>query len=447
MDGRDGRDERDDRDAADSGAANPSQPDGTVGASGADAAFLAQPGSGENGGNSALAGLGAPLSPEVAQIARVVGGLLEQQARDAQAARAQARAVVEAIEGLAKSHEFLGIQLREERARSRWLVVALGVVPVLLGGALFAVWLSGRDDDAARAAERADIDGRLRTLQTELARDQVGELRSAFEERTKSLAADADATRTDLERARRVLDEEREARRRADAAAAERQAQAERDRRELEGMRSDLRSLNELAGAERARADALAKALIEAARGEPRTAGGQGGPTAPAASPAPAPATVPASPPVRRPTPAEPGPATLPSPRVPATPPAPPPVPAATRDPGDLATVADRINVLLDGATGAAKYRLEGIEGISGYDLLGVRLVGRDAAGEILRTVVAPKAEIVVAADGAIRIACRDGHVFVSDRQIPFFDGVYALRLTGTASAWRQSGLNCVRFE
>lgn len=404
-------------------------------------------------------GLGGPLSPEVAQIARVVGGLLEQQARDAQAARAQARAVVEAIEGLAKSHEFLGIQLREERARSRWLVAALGVVPLLLGGAVLAVWLSGRDDEAARAAERAELDGRLRDLQTELARDQVGELRSAFEERTKSLAADADTTRTELERARKVIDEERDARRRADGAAAERQAQADRDRRELEGIRSDLRSLNELAGAERARADALAKALIEAARGEPRAApstspgAGTAPPPVPTAT-APGPRSsgpAPAGPAPARRTPTADGgnaaPAALPSPKVPDTPPAPPPVPSATRDPADLASVADRINVLLDGATGAAKYRLEGIEGVSGYDLLGVRFVGRDESGEVLRTVVAPKAEIVVAADGAIRISCRDGHVLVSERQVPFFDGVYALRLNGTASAWRQSGLTCVRFE
>ena len=269
-----------------------------------------------------------------------------------------------------------------------------------------------------------------------------------------------------MEQTQKALAAETEARRSLAAAAAEAQAQAEKDRRELDIARADLRSLDRLAGAEKARADALARALADAARQPdplpaptrtpaPATSGASARtadppPVAPTASPPVAPTAVPTAPTAPTSS-ATPGPAPLPPPiahpAVPAVPTPPAVSPSASREPADLERVRTTVNQLLEGTSGAARYQIEAMDGVSGQDLLGLRVVGRDESGRTLRTIEAPSGEIRVGEDGTVRLLFRDGQLVVGGRRAPFFDGAYSVRLTSTAAAWKASGLTCVRFD
>jgi hypothetical protein len=373
------------------------------------------------------------LAGDPRKLAAVLATVLDQQSRDASANRAQARELIRAVDGLAKAHEFLGIEIREERRRSRLLLAAVLLVPIVaIGTVWYALTTLRGGDDRVAALERGLAEVRSRNDEA-----RVAALRTDYERRLESASADAAAVRGDLDTTRASLAEERRAREAHEREAAARLAGAEKDRAELTGVRAELTSLRELAGAERARADDLARLLAEAVRrgpsGEPPVARNDPPPAVAAPAPDAAPAvSAPAPTPAPGPSPA-PAPAEGP--------------PAAARDPADLDRIVSRLNGLLDGTTGAARYRIEALEGVAGTELLGIRIVGRDAGGRPLRTVEARRAQITVSPQGGIRFRFDDGHLVVAGRKAPFFDGSYTLALDGEPGPWRAAGLTCVRFE
>lgn len=354
-------------------------------------------------------------SLEPAGLAAALGAVLERQAEEAAASRAHLRELIRAVDGLAQSHEYLGTALRVERRRSRLLVAALGVLPVVLGAAAYLVWSESRETDRRLDDLQASLATEVRAAGERHAAEREAAIRREFEDRVARLEDDAATARADLDASRRALGDERTDRSARERDAAERLARAERELSELAGYRAEVRSLRDALGAERARADSLAKSLAPLAR-PPETA------------------------PVETP-PKSPVPPALPGRSESAA------AKAATRTPEDLARVRDLLNGLLDGATGAARYRLEDLAGVSGFELLGLRVVGRDESGRVLRTIEAPRAEISVEPSGAVRWRFAEGHLVVGGRRAPFFDGTYTLTLESRFESWRDSGLTCVRLK
>lgn len=404
----------------------------------------------------------AAALPDAARLGAALASVLEQQALDAAATRAHARELVRAVEGLAKSHEFLGLELRAERRRTRRLLAAVWVAPLLLALGGWALWARIDAADERVVALRTSLEQDVTTLRDRRSAEREAEIRREFEERVVRLEEEATAAREDLERSRRALGEERTDRDARERTAAERLARAERELAELTALRAESRSLRDVLGVERARADALARALADAAR-----------PVATTAAPPTPPATDgrrldPVGPEEAAAAPAVPGgrasespsaavgeaPVALP-PAPPAAPPeaspvadrpSPPAPTTASQNAQDLERIRGALNSLLEAAAGGARYSIEGLEGVAGTDLRGVRVVGRDATGRTLRTVEAPSATISVAADGAVQWRFTDGHLVIGGRRAPFFDGVYTISLEGRFAAWRDSGLTCIRL-
>jgi hypothetical protein len=408
----------------------------------------------------------AALASDSKRLAAVLATVLDQQNRESSANRAQARELVRAVEGLAKAHEYLGKELAAERGRSRLLWAAVLAVPLVVAGLL--VW-SGKSGDEELARLRDDVARDIQDVrdkdaarEKEAARTaaQAAATRSEFEGRLEQASKDADSLRTDLDAARSELAGERRTREAKETEQAARIADADRERSELTALRAEAGALREIAGAERARADDLARAFAAAAKANREAEGGvkTASPPATADADAPPPPAKPrdeALPPRegegRRPEAPGPGAAgegaRAPGSAASSAPEArDAPADTAVRDPGDLERIRTKINGLLEGATGAARYLVETLSGVTGTDLLGVRVVGRDANGRVLRTVEADHLEISVLADGGVRLRFTDGHLLVGDRRAPFFDGAYTLALGGSAEPWRNAGLSCVKL-
>src|SRR5689334_15931822 len=88
-----------------------------------------------------------------AALARVI----DQSNREAAASRAQARELIKALEGVQRSQEYLGVALREERAKSRWLAALVLIAPLV---AVAGGWYAWRHVDDVRS----DLDGRIARL-------------------------------------------------------------------------------------------------------------------------------------------------------------------------------------------------------------------------------------------------------------------------------------------
>lgn len=393
----------------------------------------------------------AELATDPRRLGAVLAAVLDQQNRDAAANRAQARELIRAVEGLSKSHEFLGMELREERRRSRALLAALVVVPlaVIAAGAFLAstVWTTDDRLEALRSSVEKDV----QDLRSRSDSEREAAARADYEARLAASATDTSALRTDLEAARAALGDERRRREAHEREVAARLAAAERDRADLTGVRAELSSLREVAGAQKARADEMTRLLADVARSAtPGTDAGTArrpGSSVVTGSEVPIGPRVPPDVAEGGAGPAAPAPPTRPPAASGAEPSLAPPPDPASRDPVDLARVRTKLNSLLDGLTGATRYEVESLAGVSGTDLLGVRVVGKDADGNALRTVEAGRAEITVAEGGGIRFRFTEGRLLIAGRTAPFFDGAYTIALDGAAQPWRDSGLSCVRFQ
>ncbi len=362
---------------------------------------------------------------------------LEQSHRDAAAGRAQARELTRALEQLRDAHEYAGRALREERRRSRTVVAALAVAPLLLALLVWGAW--DRLD-----AVRRDLSGQVAELQTsqaELRRSQdtlaLGEAAAAERVRAAALEEELARTRQDLAELRRAASDEATRRERERADLDQRLERAEQSGAAADGLRAQLEALRSKAGADAARADALELQIrrLERELGASR-------PSDAAAAPPPTSPTSPAPPPA--------GSASA------ARPEARPPADAegaagdgAVRRPEDLARIRDALNALLAASTDTVRYRIEELGGVRGDVLLDLRVAGLDARGRAIRELEAPEGTIDVRrGSGDVLLELRGGHLVLAGRRAPFFDGRYAVIVpSADVDAWRVSGLTCVRFD
>ncbi len=350
--------------------------------------------------------------------------LLDQGRREATANRAQARELIKALEGVQRSQEYLGTELRDERRRGRWLLAALAVAPVLCGGVVWAVWARVDDLRAAAARETAE-------LRASLASAAAAHAESISRLRDESTARDLDGVRSELDATRQTLTDERRIaaeREKALLASIERE---EASRRRVDLVEYEARAAHAKARAESARAAALEDELTAAQR---REAAAVTAPAAPA-SPWPSPSRDAATPRA-----APDGGAAPERSDAPQATPAPTGTPVT--DPAALGAVRERLNELLAKSGGSVRYDVDALGGLDGRTLLDVRVVGRSEGGAVLRTIEAKSASIAVdRAAGAVVVRFHDGRLVLGGRSAPFFDGSYGLVLDADAAAWRASGL------
>jgi cytoskeletal protein RodZ len=352
--------------------------------------------------------------------------LIEQSNREAAANRAQAREMVRALEGVQKSHEYLGTALRREQRRSRWLLASLALAPV----AVVAVgWLVWRQVDAWRA----EMDGRLADLTASQSAARAADTERRANVRTAEIESDLVALRNDLAVSREAIDSDRRALAEREQALAAANARGEGARSEIAGLESQVRAKEAKANAEAARAAAMERRVEEleeelAARTRP-------------APPPLAAAAPPAGPP------GEAGDPTAPPPSAAVTAAAAaPPTPAAPAEAVERTRAV--LNDLLGRSTDPVRYRVESLGGLAGRTLLDVRVVGSDAGGEVLRSIEARRADVTVdPATSSVVLRFLDGHLEVGRLRAPFFDGTYGLVLQGDAARWRASGLATVKGD
>jgi hypothetical protein len=119
----------------------------------------------------------------------------------------------------------------------------------------------------------------------------------------------------------------------------------------------------------------------------------------------------------------------------------------ATRDPKELTRIKDSLNKLLQLSPNSPRYQIVKLGGVSGRDLLDVRVVGsRDDVVE--RAVEAPLARIIVnVAESNLLIEFKDGDLIRGRLRAPFFQGRYGLLLDADAAQWKSSGLTCFTLK
>ncbi len=395
------------------------------------------------------------LALDLIQTREALAALLEQQTRDATANRAQARELIKAFEQLQASQEYVGKALREDRRMGRWMTALAVVGPIAAAALVWALW--GRMDDVRQelhADLRADRQPRTAQIETPAAKPAVdpGPVR---DDRVDGLSADIEALRRELAGAQGALGDERRRGEEREVELAERLARAELHIGQLPGLRAQLESVRERAAADASRADELASELerrgtsadsvVLTSSGDRAAAAAAGESEIGAEGPDPrrdagselvngAPADVAAA------IDANVEAAAAQAERD--------PEPGAVRDAAQLSEIRSALNSLVEDATGAVRYSVGDLGGVSGKALLDVVVHGHDERGRLVRSLEAPRAEILVLADQSrVRMQFFDGHLVVGKRRAPFFMGSYELVLDVEPARWRASGLNCIRLE
>ncbi len=375
---------------------------------------------------------------------------LEQAHRDAAANRAQARELSRTLERVRESHEYLGKSLRKEQRRSRYLVYAAMLAPILAAALVWAIW--NRTDGV-----RQEIDGRLTAVldsQAELQRGQQElerrDVAEAFAVRLKSLEEELARSRSDVSASRDELTETRDAMGDQRSGAAEREAALrtrlgalEDGQAELAALRAQVDTLRTRAGAETARGDELEREIraLESQLGAARSRLSSGAAGVPSTS----------SPDAGRRTgrmPEGSGRVAAGATGDPATAALPRPADGAARNPRDTGRIKDELNRLLDLSAGAVGYTVDSLGGVEGDRLLDVAITGRDAAGRAIRTLQAKQATFTVEESASqVTVLLEDGHLLLGGHKAPFFGGRYSLVVEATPDAWRTSSLSCLRFD
>lgn len=368
--------------------------------------------------------------------------LLRQQQRDASAGRAQSREVVRALSELRDSQEYLGTTLRGERRFGRVVVAALILVPFLIA---IGAWYVRDHLDRVRTGiegEFTALEGRVDGVNERTLASARDEHREALEETIRRLEGELDRTRASLGSSEtRVGEAEAALQREKDRLAAverdwtDRFGALERKAGEIPGLRAQVDALRDRAGAEAARADGLERELRELRR---RTA---------EAAPAPGPATDSGTGrALDDPAPASDASTEAPSAVAAADRAA--LVRGATRDKDELARITKGLNALLRLSPGAVRYTFASVGGVSGRELLDVRLEGRDEDDRVQRTIEAPFAKLTVKpGDSAVLLEFKDGELVRGDLRAPFFEGRYGLVLDADTARWKAAGLAFLTVE
>ena len=364
----------------------------------------------------------APMRP--IEGPEAVARLLAQSNREAEANRAQARELVKALQGVQKSQEYLGVALREERRRSRWLLAVVVLAPVAAG---VAVWsMASRVDDV-----RGDLNDRIAKLSADEQAARADAAQGLRDARITELTSDLSGLRTDLDASRATLVEQQKHLAERETALTAAEGRTDSVRAEIGALEFEVRAARAKASAEQARSaqletrmkelqaelDKRTKAAAASAPAEPaRPAAAPGGDKAAAAAPAPATAAV-----------KEP----------------PDPVPAS--DAAETEKIRLALNALLRQADDVVRYQIQSLAGAAGRTLSGLRVVGTDERGAVVRTIQAARAEITVdGSTGSIVMRFLDGKLILGTVEAPFFDGNYGVVVRGDPAKWKSSGLTCV---
>jgi hypothetical protein len=364
----------------------------------------------------------APDSPGAAAL----GHLLEQSNREAAANRAQARELVKALENVQRSHEYLGKALLDERRKSRWLALAFVLGPIAAAACVWLVW--SRVD-----AMRADYDARLAKIAAEEQSAREAEAAKTSDGRIAELTGDLAALRRDLDGSREALESERRHVTDREAALAAAEGRGESARTEIGALEFEVKSSKAKANAEQGRANALETKIRELEASLTRTKPAD----APAAA-SPAPSKAEPAPDAAKTA----GPVAVVAPAPAAAPPAEKPKPAPAKpsptEQADLDKAMSVINHLLAESGDTVLYRFESLGGIAGRTLVGVKVVGTDGSGSIVRTIIAERAEITTQPDtSSVVLRFTDGKLVVGAMEAPFFDGNYGLVVHGDAAQWK----------
>lgn len=366
-----------------------------------------------------------------------VAHLLAQSNRESQANRAQARELIKALQGVQRSQEYLGVALREERRRSRWLLALVVLAPVAAGVGVWA--MANRVDDV-----RTDMGEKLAKLSADeqAARSEAAErLRDT---RIDELTADIAGLRTDLAASRDAAATQEKQIAEREAALKTAESRSDSARTEIGALEFEVRAAKSKASAEQARATQLEARIGDLQKQlETRKQEATQAASAPAVRAAPAPAAavphaavadVPPKPPVAAPAEKKPA--------ADATTPA---VSAPASDPVETEKTRRALNALLKDAEDAVHYEIQALGGSVGKTLTALRVVGTDERGAVVRTILAARAEISIdAATGSVVLRFLDGKLIVGAVEAPFFDGSYGVVVRGNAGKWRASGLPCV---
>ena len=360
--------------------------------------------------------------------------LLSQSNREAAANRAQARELIKALEGVQRSQEYLGTALREERAKSRWLLVLLLVAPLAVAAAVWQV--AGRMDDV-----KTDLSDRLARFAADAETSRANDVTKFHDTRVTELAADLDSLHRDLNSSRDALAAERKHVAERETALASAENRTDGARTEIGALEFEVRAAKSKAGAEQARATALENRIRELeSQLDARTKASALPAKAPTASAGTAPSAF--GPDAARPVVA--APSAAPAPSSAASTPV-----NAVRPAGDAAAIEKTramLNTLLDQSADTVRYRIAVLGGLDGKSLTGVTLVGSDQAGSVVRTIHADRAEITVdPASGSVVIHCFGGKLVVGAIEAPFYGGSYGLVVRGDAAKWMKSGLDFVK--
>lgn len=345
--------------------------------------------------------------------------LLAQSHHEAAANRAQARELIRALEGVQRSQEYLGAALREERSRSRRLVLLLLAAPLVAGAAVW--WVTRRVEEV-----RGDVESRLATVEAGGRAERATLLAGMKDARLEEIHGDLARLREDLASSRDALASERARVADREQALAAADSRTDSARMEVGALEFELKSAKSRAAAERARADHLEtriRALEEEARSRKEGAA-EGAPASPKAVPDSGSALGAVAPAAKAPAP-------------------PPSEPAA--DAAEVERNRSLLNALLRESKDAVRYEFAFVGGLSGRTLRDVHVVGTDAEGRVVRAIRAARAEVTAdGRSGSVVLRFFEGKLHVGSVEAPFYDDTYGLVVRGDAQRWSKSGLACL---
>jgi hypothetical protein len=360
-------------------------------------------------------------------LARIV----DQSNREQAASRAQARELIKALEGVQRSQEYLGEALRDERKKSRGLLVLLLVGPLVAAAGVWYV-LRHVDDVKSEVDRRVD---RLHADEEAARAEDVAKLRDG---REAQIAADVESLRRDLDGARESLAAERKHVVDREAALVAAETRTEDAKTEIVALQTEVKSARARERTEEQRASLLegklrdAQSALTAKAEAPQAAAPVPTPTAASSSPT---ATTPLVAPV---APAE----TAASKAAAAA----AQQPAA--DPGAAEKARATLNALLKESGDAVRYEFSAVRAVAGRSLLDVVVVGTDDQGAVIRSIQAGRAEIVVdATSKSVVLRFYDGRLLIGGKSAPFFDGTYGLVVRGDAAKWKAAALSFVKSD